>query len=205
MITEIYLSGDVEADGKIPGHNSMLSFGISAITINKEIISSFTRNLKTLPNAVQDPETMEFWRENPAAWEAATCNPVDPSKAMLDCYKWIQDVKKYTGLRPVFTAFPGGYDFMFFHWYMNYFTSHNPCGWSVLCMKSYASAELKCDFTKSTKRNFPKRWFEPKLPHTHVAIDDATEQGIMAVNILRESRNLTPIKDVTYKKTNISN
>lgn len=204
MSKEIYLSCDVEADGRIPGRNSMLSFGISAITINKEVISSFTRNLKTLPGAIEDPDTMEFWRENPVAWDETTRNPQDPEKAMRECFTWIMKLRNDTGLKPVLMAFPGGYDFMFFHWYMNYFASHNPCGWSVLCIKSYAAAHLKIDFSNSTKRNFPKRWFQAGLPHTHVAIDDATEQGALAINLMREVRNLPVIEKITFKVNDIT-
>lgn len=32
----------------------------------------------------------------------------------------------------------------------------------------------------------PQRWFDP-LPHTHVALDDAIEQGALFCNMLREN------------------
>ena len=35
MIQELYVSTDVEADGPIPGANSMLSFGSAVYTKNK--------------------------------------------------------------------------------------------------------------------------------------------------------------------------
>jgi hypothetical protein len=38
---EIYVSTDVEADGPIPGPNSMLSFGSAAYTGGKELIGTF--------------------------------------------------------------------------------------------------------------------------------------------------------------------
>ncbi len=46
---EVYLSIDVEADGPIPGPYSMLSFGIAAFSIDKVLLSTFTRNLEPLP------------------------------------------------------------------------------------------------------------------------------------------------------------
>lgn len=197
---EIFLSLDVEADGRIPGRNSMLSFGIAAITIDKEIISTFSRNLKLLPGAIQDPDTMEFWRKNSVAWDVSTCNQKDPAESMQECFKWMMEIKKETGLKLVLVAFPGGYDFMWFHWYMNYFASHNPCGWAVLCLKSYAAALLKRDFQKCTKRNFPSRWFQKGLPHTHVAIDDAVEQAGIGISMIREARGLEPIEKITYRE-----
>ncbi len=52
---EIYVSTDVEADGPIPGPNSMLSFGSAAYTGGKELIGTFSANLETLPGATQRP------------------------------------------------------------------------------------------------------------------------------------------------------
>jgi hypothetical protein len=46
---EIYVSTDVEADGPIPGPNSMLSFGSAAYTGGKKLIGTFSANLETLP------------------------------------------------------------------------------------------------------------------------------------------------------------
>ena len=40
---EIYVSTDVEADGPIPGPNSMLSFGSAAYTGGKELIGTFNQ------------------------------------------------------------------------------------------------------------------------------------------------------------------
>lgn len=42
--SEIYVSTDVEADGPIPGINSMLSFGSAAYLADKTLISTFTAN-----------------------------------------------------------------------------------------------------------------------------------------------------------------
>jgi len=65
---EIYVSTDVEADGPIPGPNSMLSFGSAAYTGGKELIGTFSANLETLPGATADPKTAEWWAQQPEAW-----------------------------------------------------------------------------------------------------------------------------------------
>jgi hypothetical protein len=67
---EIYVSTDVEADGPIPGPNSMLSFGSAAYTAGKELIGTFSANLETLPGATADPKTGEWWAQQPEAWAA---------------------------------------------------------------------------------------------------------------------------------------
>ena len=51
---EIYISTDVESDGPIPGPNSMLSFGSAAYTADKQLVSTFSANLHTLPGAQAD-------------------------------------------------------------------------------------------------------------------------------------------------------
>ena len=64
---EIYVSTDVEADGPIPGTNSMLSFGSAAYLADKTLVGTFTANLETLPSAVEEPKTMEWWKSQPEA------------------------------------------------------------------------------------------------------------------------------------------
>jgi hypothetical protein len=63
--TEIYVSTDVEADGRIPGPSSMLSFASAAYKADKELVSTFARNLETLPGASPDPDTAEWWKSQP--------------------------------------------------------------------------------------------------------------------------------------------
>src|ERR1700728_4597400 len=67
---EIYVSTDVEADGPIPGPNSMLSCGSAAYTGGKELIGTFSANLETLPGATADPKTAEWWEPRSAPWFA---------------------------------------------------------------------------------------------------------------------------------------
>ncbi len=71
---EIYVSTDAEADGPIPGPNSMLSFGSAAYTGGKELIGTFSANLETLPGATADPKAAEWWAQQPEAWAACRQN-----------------------------------------------------------------------------------------------------------------------------------
>ena len=65
---EIYVSTDIEADGPIPGPNSMLSFGSAAFRADKTMVGTFSANLTLLPGAVGDPKIMEWWKSQPQAW-----------------------------------------------------------------------------------------------------------------------------------------
>lgn len=86
--------------------------------------------------------------------------------------------------KPVFVAYPAGFDFLFVYWYLMRFVGESPFGHSALDMKTYAMAVLKTGYRDSARRNMPRDWLDP-LPHTHVALDDAIEQGALFCNMLR--------------------
>ena len=44
-------------------------------------------------------------------------------------------------------------------------------------------ALLKKGYRDSSKRNMPREWFDD-LPHSHIALDDALEQGAIFCNML---------------------
>lgn len=85
--------------------------------------------------------------------------------------------------RAVFVAYPAAYDFMFVYWYLIRFAGESPFSHSALDIKSYAMALLGKEYRESTKRNMPREWFD-NLPHTHVALDGAIDQGALFCNML---------------------
>jgi DNA polymerase III alpha subunit (gram-positive type) len=182
-MSEIYISTDVETNGPIPGPNSMLSFASAAYTADKKLLSTFAANLEMLPGATSDAKTMEWWGTQPDAWNACRTDLRAPEEAMPAYVKWIKGL----GGKTVFVAYPAGFDFLFVYWYLIRFAGESPFSHSALDMKTLAMALLKKDYRDSTKRNMPKRWFDD-LPHTHVALDDAIEQGALFCNMLRELR-----------------
>jgi len=188
MNQEIYISTDVESDGPIPGKHSMLNFGSVALDVNKNILGTFEANLVPAPGAVQHPDTMKFWAKNQLAWARVTTNTENPKEVMIKYKLWLEDMAKYGP--PIFVAYPAGYDFVFIRWYMEYFTDECIFGYQSLDVKSYVMALLKTDFKQTTKNTFPKHWFDSTLPYTHTGLDDAMEQGIMFINILREVKGL---------------
>ena len=178
---EVYVSTDVETDGPVPGLYSMLSIGSAAYLGDKTLIGTFSANLETLPGADGHPRTMEWWRTQPEAWEACRQNIQPPEAAMRNYLAWLKTLPG----KPVFVAYPAAFDYMFVCWYLNRFTGENPFGWQALDIKTYAMAMLKKEFLDTYKRNMPSRWFDD-LPHTHLALEDAIEQGALFCNMLRE-------------------
>jgi hypothetical protein len=178
---EIYVSTDVEADGPIPGPHSMLSFGSAAFTPEGQLLGTFGANLELLPDAAGHPETMAWWQKNQAAWDETRKDLRQPEEAMRDYVAWLKGLPG----RPVFVGYPVAYDFMFVYWYLMKFTGESPFSHSALDIKTFAMAMLRRPYRESTKRNMPRRWF-PEARHTHVALDDAIEQGHLFANMLAE-------------------
>jgi hypothetical protein len=182
-MSEIYVSTDVEADGPIPGPNSMLSFGSAAYQADKTLVSTFTANLELLPGASNDPETMAWWSERPEAWSACRTELRQPAEAMTAYVSWLESLPG----KPVFVGYPAAFDFLYVYWYLMRFVGRSPFSFAALDIKTMAMVMLGEEFRHITKKNMPKRWFDD-LPHNHVALEDAIEQGALFCNMLAESR-----------------
>lgn len=181
---EIYISTDIESDGPIPGPNSMLSFGSVAFDEAGKELGSFYRTLDLLPGATGDPDTMKWWMD-PArteAWAQARLNPKPPEAVMRNYVNWVDVLPG----RPVFVAYPAGFDFTWIYWYLMQFVGRSPFSFSALDIKSFAMAKLRGKtYRECVKKNMPKAWFQGLPKHTHHALDDAREQGLLFINILR--------------------
>ena len=182
---EIYVSTDVEADGPIPGPYSMLSFASAAYMTDKILVDTYYSTLDTLPGASEHPATMRWWEGHPEAWEAARMDPRPPESVMPEYVEWL---KKLPG-KPVFVSFPAAFDFMFVQWYLYRFAGESPFGQAALDMKTMAMGLLGLEFREAVKGNMPDEWFDP-AKHTHIALDDAVEQGELFCNMLKEVRDL---------------
>jgi hypothetical protein len=139
---EIYISTDVETDGPIPGPHSMLSFGSAAYSQDKQLLSTFSANLETLEGASAHPKTAAWWATQPVAWAACRKDLQSPAVAMDKYVQWIKALRG----KPVFVAYPAGFDFLFVYWYLIRFTGDSPFSHSALDMKSFAMALLKTDY-----------------------------------------------------------
>src|SRR5262249_39390636 len=184
---EIYVSTDVEADGPVPGLNSMLSFASAAYLPDKTLVTTFSANLETLPEATPDPRTMAWWKTQPEAWQACRENLQAPEKALREYLGWL----KRLPAKPVFVGYPVAFDFMWVYYYLIRFTGESPFSHSALDIKTFAMAMMKTEYRESVKRNMPKHWFD-RLPHTHQALDDALEQGALFCNMLQEHLQSSP-------------
>lgn len=186
MKTEIYFSTDIETTGPIPGSNSMISLGSVAMQRDGKHLSTFEMNLNEIHGSTRDKDTMKFWGKNPEAWEYCTTNAVHPLQVMNKFVAWVEKVSKENNAKPVFVAYPAGFDFMFTYWYMIRFVGRSPFGFSCIDMKTYAMSLLGDNYRNISKKTMPKSWFDYSLPHNHTPLDDAIEQGYTFIQMLNE-------------------
>ena len=176
---EIYVSVDIETDGPIPGPYSMISIGAAAFSTSGHKLSDFSVNLEPLDHARQHPKTVEFWERNPEAWAATLVDQKHPSVAMAQFERWLHQWPS-----PVFVGYPAAFDFLFVHWYFIDCLGDDPFGFAALDIKTLAMAAMKTTFRGAVKRNMPKEWKNAQTKHTHVAVEDAIEQGYLFFKIL---------------------
>lgn len=180
---ELYVSTDIETDGPTPGLNSMLSLGSAVYDARKRLIGTFSANLQTLPEAAPHPVTQKWWTGQPEAWRLCREDTESPPVVMERYRDWVERLPG----RPVFVGYPVTFDFSFVNYYLMRFSGANPFGFAALDIKTYAMAVLGGEFRGTVKREMPAHWFDD-LPHTHVALDDAIEQGALFCNLLHERR-----------------
>lgn len=201
MTSTTYLSGDVEADGPIPGPFSMLSFGVVAFDESGKEIGAFARNLELLPGALQHPATMAWWAKNQAAYDRTREGTVPPLSAMIGLDLWMRHLPG----KKTFVGYPASYDFLFLYWYLIAFEVlretaltpspsiqaagyESPFGFQALDIKTLAMIPLGCDFRAVGKRKMPREWFEGQPQHTHDPLDDARGQGMLFFKVLEAAR-----------------
>ncbi len=189
---ELYFSVDVEADGPIPGPYSMSSFGVVLAGIGQ--LNTFT------PTDLHDPEHRFYAELKPISDDfVPTAIAVggfdhaqlkvtgqEPVEAMTAFADWMLKLcRKHDDAVAVCTGFPIAFDFMFVNWYLiKYSQTPSPFGHGrTKDIKEAYAAKAHTTIINSTKRNMPRSLFS-KLPHTHNALDDAVEQGMLFQNIV---------------------
>ena len=86
---------------------------------------------------------------------------------------------------PVMVAFPASYDAMWVQWYLHRFVGDDPFRRRAIDIKAMAMVAMGAGCRATTKSSLPKHW-RPPARHTHVAVEDAIEQGELFMNIVRK-------------------
>jgi hypothetical protein len=106
----------------------------------------------------------------------------DPAFAMTRVARWVR--QQSGSARPIFAAWPLGFDWMFCYWYfVQYADGGSPFGHSLhIDIKTLYAARSAEPVHRSIKRNMPASILGER-PHTHHALEDATEQAVLFANI----------------------
>ncbi len=184
-LPDIYVSTDIETDGQAPGVNSMLSLGSAAFFEDKTLADTFSANLETLPEAVANEDTMKWWKTQPEAWIACRKELQSPESAIKHYCRWLEQLPGNL----IFVGHPVVFDFRFVDYYLYRFVGRNPFGYAVIDIRSYIMGMKNVSFRHAGIRSLPKHLFD-NLPHTHIALDDALEQGALFCNLLAEQKKM---------------
>lgn len=190
MRKDLYFSCDIEADGPIPGPFSMSSIGLCVCGLRQDgeafvpidvELETFYAELKPISESF-DPQAMAV---SGLDRDDLIRNGKPPKQAMQELEAWVEELAGRHQARPVFAAYPLGYDWMFSYWYMSHF-ARSPFGFSsAIDMKTLYSQKFGVPICRSTKRFMPKRLLSGRK-HTHNALDDAIGQGEMFQKMMAE-------------------
>lgn len=157
-----YIIVDIEADGPIPGDNSMLSLGACTLDEPEE---TWYNELKPIQYARFVPETVEFLKNSGLDREEVKKHGMFPNLAMESFDKWLTEVARGDRLR--FVADNAAFDSMFVFWYLHHFVGANQFGFSALSLTS-----LYAGFAKDIRKSSEYKKLRT-VKHSHNALDDA--------------------------------
>lgn len=174
----IYVVTDIEVNGPTPGEHSMLAFASIAVDAGGAEIDSFEAVLETLPEAGENPITIEWFKGFPEAWAAATRNPEPPRTVMGRYAEWVRALPG----QAIFAAHPLAFDGAWIDYYLRRFLGVRMLKgpWegerlfhtAGLCLQAFAAGRTGWDFSACFTGGYPPEWMG-HVPHDHTSINDA--------------------------------
>lgn len=150
-----FFSVDVEADGPIPGPNSMVCFG--AVKVDAELKTTFYGKTKPISDKWV-PEALAisgFSRKQHETFE-------DPRSVMIRFSNWLNANSKG---RPILITDNPAFDFAWINWYFHNFTGANPFGFSARRI-----GDLYCGLVKDSRAQWKHL---RKTIHDHNPVNDS--------------------------------
>ena len=168
----------------------MLAFASVAVDAKGEEIDSFEAVLETLPEAGENPITMQWFKGFPEAWAAATRDPRPAQEVMPRFAAWVRQLPG----QPVFTAHPLAFDGSWIDYYLRRFAKIRMLKgpWegerlfytAGLCLQAFAAGRSGWDFADCGTERYPPAWLG-HIPHSHLSIDDARGYANLLKTLLR--------------------
>ena len=181
----MYFSVDVEADGPIPGPYSMLSVGVAVAGRHDGRFHACDPTERTFYRELR-PISADFVPEALAVSgldrDALTRDGTDPATAMAELSAWVRSTAGPG--KPVVSAYPASYDWMFLYWYLIRFTGHSVFGHSgCFDVKTAYAVKAGVPLGSAVKGRMPRSLLSTRR-HTHNALDDAVEQAELFANVM---------------------
>lgn len=183
---QIYIIVDIELNGLMPGQHSILSIGAVASTADQEV-GSFYKKLLPLDELTTAPETMDWWKTQPEAWQEVNTN-AEPAVTTIKAFReWVESF----GKSPIFVASPLVLDYPFIRWYLHRFGSEQLFEDSgavqrTLDLASFTAGKLNIPLARSRRMQLSAEMTKGMPEHSHKAIDDAQGYGAILRNVLRK-------------------
>lgn len=174
---EVYVSVDIESDGPSVLTNSMISIG--AVVIDKPD-QTFYAELKP----IHDDYVPEALAVSGLDRNWLLKNGREAGEAMNEFALWLEALPG----RPVFCSF-STWDWSYVYPYLMHFAGRSPFSHSSLDLKSFYMGKYGTRWNQAVKREIARS--RPYLvagagPHTHNALDDAKEQGVLFGRMLTD-------------------
>lgn len=178
---ELIISIDGETNGPAPLVNSLWQFGAGFYDGHGNLLDTFEANLEEQDGTVGNPDTLVWWKEQeektPGLIQKIRSGTKPAGNVMREFETKTRTLAKERRAKPLVVAYPAGFDFTWLYTLLVKYNGQSCVGFSCLDMKTMAMTLLNVPYHDAAKRRFPKHWFNPKLRHTHCALDDALEQG----------------------------
>jgi hypothetical protein len=179
---EVYISVDVEADGPVPGPYSLVSLGacVAAFRTADGRVDIIDPDQHTFYSELKP--ISETWNYDALAVSGLTRehlaeNGAEPSVAITEFVGWVDEIAARFKAKPVFAAYPLGFDWQFAYYYMLVYAGRSPFGHSAhFDMKTAYAVHAHVGVREATKRNMPLALLGSRK-HTHNALDDAKGQA----------------------------
>jgi hypothetical protein len=167
-----YIVCDVESDGGILGHHSMVCFG--CVILDNNLDKTFYGQTEPI-SKFYEPEALAvsgFSRKEHEGFE-------EPNQVMARFADWIEDNSKG---RPILLSDNNGYDASWINYYFLKYYGKNPFGWS-----SRRIGDMYAGFMNDSHYQWKKH---RKTSHTHHPVDDAKGNAEAMLYLIKQGYKL---------------
>jgi hypothetical protein len=186
---EVYISVDVEADGPVPGPYSLVSLGACVAAVRGtdaeiEIVDPEQHTFYCELKPISEDWNAEALAVSGLRREDLEQKGAEPAVAMPEFAAWVDETGRTFRARPVFAAFPVGFDWQFTYHYLIVYAGRSPFGHSAhFDMKTAYALLAGASVRDAVKRNMPARLLGSRR-HTHNALEDAQGQADLLAGLL---------------------